>query len=131
MQKRFWWVAFFIATLIHFAGTWALFADYFRAWAEWKRSGVDYYPMWLTVLWWIWVPIPLLIRRAFSLFASPFALDYYSGPSFLLWSLCIGFSLAFLCRAFSHGDAKASNRSMQRTPKAFASRRAGRCENHI
>ena len=100
MQKRFSWVAFIAATLIHLAGTWALFAEHFRALAEWKRTGVDYNPIWLAVLWWIWVPIPLLIRRAFSLFAPLFAQDSYSGPSFLLWSLCIGALFGFLAPRF-------------------------------
>jgi len=100
MRKRFSWVAFIAATLIHLAGTWALFADHFRALAEWKRTGVDYNPIWLAVLWWIWVPIPLLIRRAFSLFAPLFAQDSYSGPSFLLWSLCIGALFGFLAPRF-------------------------------
>jgi hypothetical protein len=100
MQKRFSWVAFIIATLVHFAGTWALFAVHFRALAEWKRTGVDHNPIWLAVLWWIWVPIPLLIRRAFSLLAPPFTPDYYSGPSFLLWSLCIGLLFGFLVPRF-------------------------------
>jgi hypothetical protein len=100
MQKRFSWVAFIAATLIHLAGTWALFADHFRALAEWKRTGVDYNPIWLAVLWWIWVPIPLLIRRAFSLFAPLFAQGFLFGSQFPFMVVVYRSSFRFSCAAF-------------------------------
>jgi len=69
MQKRFSIVTFAVAALIHLAGTSALFAEHFRALAEWKRPGDDHSPLWQAVIWRIRVPVPLLIRRVFGWFA--------------------------------------------------------------
>src|SRR4029453_12190866 len=97
MRKRFSFVAFVLAVLIHFAGTWALFAEHFRALAEWKRSGAeDPHPVLLAVIWWIWEPVPLLIRKTFQAFASPSSIDHFTGPSFLIWSFCVGILFGFL-----------------------------------
>ena len=65
MVKRFSTVAFVVATLIHLAGTSALFSEEFRLLAEFKRNGVIRHPtVWLPAMWWIWEPVPLLIQHA-------------------------------------------------------------------
>jgi hypothetical protein len=100
MQKRFSVPAFIIGTLIHFAGTWALFTQYFRSLDQWRQTGILHQPIWLAGLWWIWVPIPLIIRHAETRSASLLTHNYYSGPSLLVWSLCVGAFFGFLMPRF-------------------------------
>jgi uncharacterized membrane protein YhaH (DUF805 family) len=108
MKKRFSVSAFIGATLIHIAGTWALFAAHFRALAEWKRTGVDSHPALLGALAWIWDSLPLLVRRwcDSQVTGKPFATNpacWLFGPSFLIRALCVGVLFGFVVPASLHG----------------------------
>jgi hypothetical protein len=61
MVKRFSVKAFIIAIVVHLAGTVALFDASFRALSEFKRTGIDSEPVWLTAWAWIWQPIAMLV----------------------------------------------------------------------
>jgi len=90
MTKRFSWLAFIIATLIHVAGMTALFDASFRSLAELKRTGVDPHPVLLVALGWLWEPLPMLLAYVF-----PVTISFY-GPLLLVWSLCVGALFGFL-----------------------------------
>jgi hypothetical protein len=83
--------AFALTLLIHFLGTWWLFAGSFRALADWKRTGVAD-PLWQTI--WAWVLQPLSILRCISF-------DWALGPSgyFYFFMLPWMIIVAFLFRA--------------------------------
>ena len=108
MVKRFSTVAFVLATLIHLAGTAALFSEEFRLLAEFKRTGVDRHaPAWLTPMWWIWEPVPLLIHHACHAVSAHFGggglfdpCDRFRGFVLLAWSICVGVVFGFLVPRF-------------------------------
>jgi hypothetical protein len=101
MKKRFSWLAFICATMIHFAGSWALFAADFHALAESRRTGVYPHLELFTALAWLWDSLPMLIRRwcdsqisVNPVSSSPICRLF--GPSFLIWALCVGLLFGFL-----------------------------------
>jgi hypothetical protein len=101
MKRRFSWLAFIVATLIHLTGTSALFAADFRALAESRDTGVYPHLALFTALSWIWDPLPKLVNRwcgsrisVNSVLSSPVCRLF--GPSFILWALCIGLLFGFL-----------------------------------
>ena len=104
MVKRFSTVAFVVATLIHLAGTSALFSEEFRLLAEFKRNGVIRHPtVWLPAMWWIWEPVPLLIQHACHAVSAHFGrgglfdpCDRFRGFVLLAWSICVGVFFGFL-----------------------------------
>src|SRR6266699_2725594 len=107
MAKRFSVIAFIVAMLIHLGGTSALFQESFRLLAEWKRTGVDRHPVWLTVMSWIWEPVPLLCQYACHAISEHFPsrgivdpCDLYRGFVLLIWSICVGVIFGFLVPRF-------------------------------
>ena len=107
MVKRFSTAAFIVAALIHLAGTSALFSESFRLLAELKRTGVARHPMWLTAMWWIWEPVPLLIHHACHAVSAHFGrgglfdpCDRFRGFVLLAWSICVGVLFGFLVPRF-------------------------------
>lgn len=95
MVKRFSVLAFILATLVHLAGTSALFSEEFHLLAEFKRTGVDAQaPVWLTIIWWIWDPIPVLFQHLCNAASAHFHRGLlhdpchpYRGLAFLIWSI--------------------------------------------
>src|SRR6266571_7074906 len=107
MVKRFSVLAFILATLIHLAGTSVLFSESFRLLAEFKRTGVDRHAVWLTAMWWIWEPVPLLIQHACHAVSAHFGTgvlfdpcDRFRGFVLLAWSICVGMLFGFLVPRF-------------------------------
>src|SRR5262245_57348030 len=94
MKQRFPTVAFILATLIHLAGTSALFAASFRTLAEWKRTAMEPDSASLTVFAWLWEPLPVLLRLLFP------SLSLFYGPILFVWSLCVGAFFGFLLPRF-------------------------------
>jgi hypothetical protein len=60
-MKRFSFKAFIVAIVVHLAGTVALIDASFRALLEFKRTGIDSEPVWLSVWAWIWQPTSMLV----------------------------------------------------------------------
>jgi hypothetical protein len=61
MVKRFSLKAFVLAIVVHLAGTVALIDASFRALLEFKRTGIESQPVWLSVWAWIWQPISMFV----------------------------------------------------------------------
>lgn len=108
MVKRFSVLAFILATLIHLAGTSALFSEEFRLLAEFKRTGVDgHAPAWLIPMWWIWDPVPIFFQHLCNAASAHFHWGLlhdpchpYRGLVFLVWSICVGAIFGFLVPRF-------------------------------
>jgi hypothetical protein len=69
-MKRFSTKAF----VIHFIGTWFLFAASFRALADWKRTGAAD-PLWLTLCASVWQPVSMFASHHLRLGLGPS--DYF------------------------------------------------------
>ena len=95
MTKRFSTKAFILVALIHLAVLSLLFDASFRVLAERMRTGGEVNPVWLKAMWWIWEPLPMLIKRMYHLPNSFYA------QIILMWSLCVGALFGFLVPRFS------------------------------
>jgi len=121
MTKRFSGLAFIGATLIHIAGTWALFVTHFRAVAEYHRTGVESHSgVLLRTFAWIWDSLPLLVQRwcESQMTNNLLAMNPVCrlvGPSFLIWALCFGALFGLLVPRFFAWRHESSNRSLQPT----------------
>ena len=107
MVKRFSTMAFILATVIHLAGTSALFRQTFQLLVELRRTGADRHPVWLTIMWWIWDPIPVLFQHLCNAASVHFHWGLlhdpchpYRGLAFLIWSICVGVIFGFLVPLF-------------------------------
>jgi hypothetical protein len=110
MVRRFSVKAFILATVVHLAGTVALVDASFRALLEFKRTGIEPHPVWLSAWAWIWQPISMLasyyIRHhprptveATNLddfFRSAWAPHHFIFYFMLPWSLFVGLFFGFL-----------------------------------
>jgi hypothetical protein len=97
-MKRFSTKAFVLAFLIHFLGTWLLFAASFRALAEWKRAGTAD-PLWLMVFAWVWLPVSMFALHYLRLGLGPS--DYFNFfmlPWMVVVALCFGFLIPHCMR---------------------------------
>jgi hypothetical protein len=113
-MKRFSWVAFWIAFVVHAIGTIVLFDAAFAALRAEKHAVASGLPppsfLWLGIVSWIWCPIPRLIQ----LLAGPFSASTFF-YILLLWSLCLGGSLGFLVTHFRGKQRRSPKQAMQRT----------------
>jgi hypothetical protein len=106
MSERFSGKAFTLATLVHLAGTVALFAVCYEVVRESKHSGIQLNPVWLTVASWIWESGPMTILYLIPpLCAFPFHL-------YLVWSFVVGAIVGFVVPRVSrgYGNAHLTNR---------------------
>ena len=91
MKRRFSKKAFALALLIHFLGTWWLFAASFQALAEWKRTGAAD-PLWLTVSGWIVQPVSMFAVHYLKVGFGPSDCFYFlMVPWMVAVALCFGF----------------------------------------
>ena len=91
-MKRFSWLAFAVATVVHICGTLSLLQASFSA----DKLGQRF--LWITVWSWIWWPLPRLIWTVSQL---QLLLPGYEGPLLLIWSLCVGTLFGFIVPRFS------------------------------
>jgi hypothetical protein len=92
MVKRFSTKAFVLAFVIHFLGTWFLFAASFRALAEWKLTGVAD-PLWLTLCAWVWQPVSMFALHHLLLGVGRSDYFYFL---MLPWTAAVAFCFGFL-----------------------------------
>jgi hypothetical protein len=92
MMKRFSWVAFVLATVVHICGTLSLIQAGFSA-DKVAQPGQNF--VWVTVWSWIWWPLPRLIWSVSS------SLHGLQGLLLLSWSLCVGVLFGFLVPRFA------------------------------
>jgi hypothetical protein len=106
-MKRFSVKLFIIATLLHIVATiawmsFALSASFTELDAE--KHGLPAFPLSLTLLSWILVPVPRLLSYYFHF--GPARYFYYL---MLPWSFCIGAFFGFLLPRLSRWDNKSPN----------------------
>jgi hypothetical protein len=116
-MQRFSTKAFILATVLHLGGTIGLIDASFRVLGEWKRTGIDLNPVWLTVGMWIWQPVSMFVLHYNRTHPHPpaSALDALAsgwGPSayffcFMLpWSVFVGFCFGFLVPRLSRSFSR-------------------------
>jgi len=114
-MKRFSVKWFIIGTLVHLIASilWmssALSAGFAALDAEKHGLPIPSFPLWLTVLSWILVPIPRLLEPHFH-----FGPTHYLYYLILPWSLLVGVCLAFMVPYLSTWRHQSSNHAMERT----------------
>jgi|SRR6478609_3060138 len=102
MKRRFSKKAFALAFLIHFLGTWWLFAASVRALAEWKRTGAAD-PLGLTVWAWVLQPVSMFALHFLRLGLAPSGYFYF----FMLpWMIIVAFCFGLLIPRFSRSTPR-------------------------
>ena len=120
MKKRFSATAFILDTLIHFLGTWLLWMQSERAYAEWKQTGVEVIPVWSTLCMWILQPIAMFLSYYTRHHPPAVKTDVFERglipTDFILpWTLFVGICFGFLIPLLSRWRHQPSNRAMQRS----------------
>src|ERR1700686_558004 len=128
MMKRFSIKAFIVATLIHLAATWWVFTASERAYAEWRRTGVEIHSVWLAVIAWILQPVALCVSHypwLVRYFPWSQPTDPFDLPSptiyFLPWTLFVGVCFGFLVPRISRWRHRSSNQTIQGTDGSLGS----------
>ncbi|MEY2479328.1 MAG: hypothetical protein QOI04_255 [Verrucomicrobiota bacterium] len=92
-MKRFSWIAFIIATLLHIYGTSLIYGAGMRMDRALLNGQPEQHVLLLETLTWIWLPIPMLLKPLFPM-------SFFSPPYFLYavlsWSLVVGVCFGYV-----------------------------------